>query len=176
MSTSEQSHPGFTPSLDTESGHADELDDSTSVRQHRFRRTRQPKPPAAGSPEEAMATLLAELMLLREENAWLKAAQHQAPDIGQAIQRVRKLPADQRQSEDRGDDATQVLVEAHVLREALLELCDEVQRVMSTVHQRLEELAFREQKGAPRFEDAVNDELIRASVIRVSDGDGEEVP
>ena len=169
MSTHEQSHPGFTPHPEAGSDHVPAPDEAESVRRQRFKRARPPKPATTDSRQESTA-ILAELMLLREENAWLKAAQHQAPGIGQAIQRVRALPSDERGSEDRADDATQVLVEAHVLRESLLALCDEMQRAMKTVHARLEALPFTERDNPHRFDDAGDDEVGGASVIQISGG------
>ena len=51
-----------------------------------------------------LGALRAELVLLREENARLKAAQHQRPDIGRLLGRARSLPAADRP--DSGDRAT----------------------------------------------------------------------
>ena len=170
MSTQEYSDQEF----DTAADPARDDTIPTEGRQHRFRRSRQPKPPAIDSPEASASALTAELMLLREENAWLKAAQHQAPGIGQAIQRVRSLPGEQPQADDSEDAATQVLVEVHVLRESLVELCSEVQRALATVQARLDELAYAEPDERQRLEDPLTDPSLRASVIHITDGKKED--
>jgi hypothetical protein len=108
-----------------------------SVGRRRSRRTNETPSPAG---DTSASDLLSELMVLREENAWLKAAQHQPDGIGQAIQRVRALPNLRAQSADEEDDAAQLVVEAHVLREGLLELCDEMERALCTIRTQLDAL------------------------------------
>ncbi len=116
-------------------------DETVPARTWRFKRSGQPKPPGAETRLDSIPPELAELVLLREENAWLKAAQHQAPGVGQVIERVRALPAAQPDAEDLEDEATQILVEVHVLRESLLELCGEIQQAMARVQATLEALS-----------------------------------
>ena len=167
MSTYDHTHTGFTPQSETATDGGVDADASTSVRQQRFRRTRYPKASGTDATKEATSALLAEVMLLREENAWLKAAQHQTPGIGEAIERVRALPGERTGADDREDEATQVLAEAYVLRESLLELCDEMQRAIATVRTRLEELNLTEQDVSHEFED---DGQRGASVIQINGG------
>lgn len=170
MSTQEYPDAEFAPSLDEAPDQVHDDTTPTEGRQPRFRRSRQPKPPAADSPEASMSAVMAELMLLREENAWLKAAQHQTPGMGQAMQRVRALPGEQPQADDREDTATQVLVDTHVLRESLVELCTEVQRVLATVQARLDELAYAEPDDRQGLEDPLTDPSLGASVIHITGG------
>jgi hypothetical protein len=87
---------------------------------------------------ESPAALRAELVLLREENARLKAARHQGPDIGGLLERVRALPGTR--VDDMGDETTRVLVEGLVIRESLLEICQEIERAMVSFEARLKAL------------------------------------
>ena len=93
-----------------------------------------PVAPATGG--EALA-LQAELVLLREENARLKAAGHQEPDLGALLDRARSLPAGGAGADDRADEAAQLLVEGMVMRESLLGLCQEIGRSMAALEARL---------------------------------------
>jgi hypothetical protein len=95
-----------------------------------------------GDAHNELPAVLAELVLLREENARLKAQQHQLPSLGQVLGRARSLPtAANMDRDDVGDEATQLLIESLVTREALLELCDEIQRSMEAVKARLDALS-----------------------------------
>src|SRR5690606_13478297 len=79
---------------------------------------------------------------LREENARLKAAQHQLPSLGEVLGRARSLPNSANMDrEDVGDEATQLLIESLVTRESLLELCTEIERSMAAVRERLDALS-----------------------------------
>ena len=104
----------------------------------RFRRRRH-------SPEEvatqSVPEMRAELVLLREENARLKAAEHEPPSFGRLLARARSLPAAQVPNEEYADEAAQVLVEVVVLRESLLEVCQELERSMAAVRARLISIA-----------------------------------
>jgi hypothetical protein len=84
--------------------------------------------PAAES--ERFAAALAELLLLREENARLKAAQHQRADVSRLIGRARSLAAAEPDRDSVSDDVEQLLVEGLLIRESLLEICQEVERSM----------------------------------------------
>lgn len=134
--------------------------EETPVRTRRFKRSAHAKPAGADPPPDSVEALLAELMLLREENAWLKAARHQPPGVERAISRARDLPAGEPDGDLR-DDATQILVEAHVLRESLLELTAEIQAAMARVQAALEALT-PDENGAPQ----------QASVIQMGARDG----
>jgi PAS domain-containing protein len=118
-------------------GHVAE--DEIVVRTRRFKRSGQPNGPADG-PADSKEALMAELMLLREENAWLKAAQHQSPGIGRVIERARAIPQASPDGDELQDEAARILVEAHVLRESLLDVIAEIQQAMERVRAALEAL------------------------------------
>jgi hypothetical protein len=82
------------------------------------------------SDAESSAGLRAELLLLREENARLKAAQHQRADVSRLIGRARSLAAAEPDRDSVSDDVEQLLVEGLLIRESLLEICQEVERSM----------------------------------------------
>ena len=79
-------------------------------------------PDAAG---ESLAALEAELVLLREENARLKAAEHEPASFGRLLSHARTLPGAQMAHEEYADEAAQALIDVVVLRESLLEVCTE---------------------------------------------------
>jgi hypothetical protein len=89
---------------------------------------------------ESLVTLHAELLLLREENARLKAAPHRGPDIAALLTRARSLPAENIDQDSVDDETTRVLVEALVIRESLLEICQEIQRAMVAFEAKLDAL------------------------------------
>jgi hypothetical protein len=95
----------------------------------RFRRRSDPDVDSAGE-SERFAAALAELLLLREENARLKAAQHQRADVSRLIGRARSLAAAEPDRDSVSDDVEQLLVEGLLIRESLLEICQEVERSM----------------------------------------------
>ncbi len=82
------------------------------------------------------AELKLQLMLLREENARLKAARHQPPSTGSAIDRVRLLSASTA-NDDLLDDASALLSECLMIREGLDQACAEIQSAISAVRERL---------------------------------------
>ena len=88
---------------------------------------------------DSLNALRAELVLLREENARLKSAPHQGADISQLLVRARSAPA---RVDDRSvaDETTRVLVEGLVIRESLLEICQEIERAMVSFEARLKAL------------------------------------
>jgi len=94
-------------------------------------------------PAEPLGALRAELVLLREENARLKAAQHRGPDIAGMLGRARSLPAARPDAASLGDETTRVLVEGLVIRESLLEICQEIERAMVSFEARLKALDGR---------------------------------
>jgi len=104
----------------------------------RFRRRRhdQHGPTGADPIDEA----LAELVLLREENARLKAARHQVPSFGHVVGQMRAMPDIDHRAEDAADEAAEMLAEVVVLRDSLLEVCAELERAMATVRARLHSL------------------------------------
>jgi hypothetical protein len=94
---------------------------------------------AAGSSAESLAALQAEVVLLREENARLTADGLHQPDLDALLRRARSMSRGASPA-DAADDATQVLVDAMVLRESLLALCREITTSMTHVEARLAEL------------------------------------
>jgi hypothetical protein len=88
------------------------------------------------------AELRLQLMLLREENARLKAARHQPPSPGTAIDRVRMLSTPATEAEQ-ADDAWSVLADCLVIRESLDQACVEIQRAISSVRDRLDGITDR---------------------------------
>lgn len=106
----------------------------------RFRRSR----PAAADDGagEALAALHAEVLLLREENSRLKAAQHQRADIGRLLDRARSVSTEASADPDsRDDDTAQLLVDGLVIRESLLQICQEIERSMVAFEAKLNALA-----------------------------------
>ena len=94
---------------------------------------------------ESLVALRADLILLREENARLKVAQHRAPDVGNLLARARTLPAAHVDRDSVGDETTRMLVEGLVIRESLLEICQEIERAMVAFEAKLRAL----QSAAP---------------------------
>jgi hypothetical protein len=88
--------------------------------------------------DETLTALHAELVLLREENARLKAAPHQPPDIARLLERARAQP--EIDPEALADETARMLVEGLVIRESLLEICQEIERAMVTFEARLKAL------------------------------------
>jgi hypothetical protein len=90
---------------------------------------------------EPLASVHAELVLLREENARLKAAQHRRADISRLLDRARSLPAATADSGGASDDTAQLLFDGLVIRESLLEICREIERAMVAFEAKLDALA-----------------------------------
>ena len=88
---------------------------------------------------ESLQALRAELILLREENARLKAAPHQSPDIARLLARARALP-EPPDAAALADEATRLLIEGMVMRESLLEICQEIERAMVSFEAKLKAL------------------------------------
>jgi hypothetical protein len=107
----------------------------------RFRRARSTG--AEDDAIEAISALHAEMLLLREENSRLKAAQHQRADVSRVIDRARSLSSpDADADRHRLDDETaQLLVDGLVIRESLLEICQEIERSMVAFEAKLNALA-----------------------------------
>jgi hypothetical protein len=110
----------------------------------RFRRRRTNQSGAAGA--DPIADALAELVLLREENARLKAARHQEPSFGGVVGQMRAM-RDLERAEDAADDAAEMLAEVVVLRDSLLEVCEELERAMASVRARLDRVGSDESTG-----------------------------
>jgi hypothetical protein len=116
-------------------------DHSTTIRVPLANRRRFGRREARGGDPrgEALQTALAEVVLLREENARLKTAAHQPASLGRVLAQAGALTSG-RDEDDVADDAAQLLVEAMVLRESLLEVCQELGRAIGGVTARLERL------------------------------------
>jgi hypothetical protein len=85
--------------------------------------------------DDSLAELHAELVLLREENARLKAAEHAEPDIEALLRRARALS-----EADAADAQEHALAEALVIRESLLEISRQMQRALMLFEARLHAL------------------------------------
>src|SRR4051794_17524792 len=105
----------------------------------RFRRRSDQVPEALGDTDAA--AVHAELLLLREENARLKAAQHQRADVSRLIGRARSLTNAELDHDSLSDDVEQMLVEGLLIRESLLEICQEIERSMVAFEGKLNALA-----------------------------------
>ena len=114
-------------------------DDADEPRRRFGRRT--DRGDGAGGDGERLAALHAELLLLREENARLKAAQHQRGDIGRLIGRARALSSAEIDRDSMSDDTEQLLVEGLLIRESLSEICREIERSMVAFEAKLDALA-----------------------------------
>ena len=90
---------------------------------------------------EPLASVHAELVLLREENARLKAAQHRRADVSRLLDRARSLPAAAADRDGASDDTAQLLFDGLVIRESLLEICREIERAMVAFEAKLDALA-----------------------------------
>ena len=107
------------------------------ARRRRFQRP-------AGGPAgvaESRAELEAEVVLLREENARLKAARHQQHDVGKLLERTRSMRTQELDRGQLADETAQMLVEGLVIRESLLEICREIERSMVAFEAKLDALA-----------------------------------
>ena len=116
---------GFARS-DSSSNGVDDL-----ARRRRFRR-RHTDASEARVTDEAQLGLQAELILLREENARLKVAHHRAPDVVSLLARARSRPAAELDHDNVNDETTRVLVEGLVIRESLLEICEDIKHIMGS--------------------------------------------
>ena len=96
-----------------------------------------PRRTDAGTEPESIDALRAELLLLREENARLTAAQHRGADVGRVLRQSRELRAVDPDDDSIADETTRVLIEGLVIRESLLELCQEIERAMVAFEARL---------------------------------------
>ena len=99
-----------------------------------------------------------QLMLLREENARLKAARHKPPDTGSMIDRVRML-AEPSGNDELLDESWSLLVECQALREGLDQACVEIQAAIGSVRARLAALGLEIEPLMPddRAEDRRDD-------------------
>jgi hypothetical protein len=108
----------------------------TPARRRRFKRPRGARA-ADGGTVASLQDALAELVLLREENARLSAARHEPPSLGRLVSRARSLGTGQDGGDDGADEAAQMFVEGVVLCESLMEVCEELERSIAAVKARL---------------------------------------
>jgi hypothetical protein len=109
----------------------------------RFRRVRaNADVQANGETSEDEFALKLQVMLLSEENARLKSAQHRPSDIGTLIDQMRLLGAQEGEGETL-DEAWTMLGECLVIREGLDQACIEIQAAIGDVRARLGSLAIR---------------------------------
>ena len=90
--------------------------------------------------DESLGALQAELVLLREENAELKAAKHSEVGVGRLLQRARAVSEEVFDPENAGDETAHMLTEILVQREALRGICVEIERSMAAISSRLDAL------------------------------------
>jgi len=98
----------------------------------------------------AIDALRAELQLLREENARLRVQAHRATAGGRSVYQLAILREEAghlaalqeaaHRAADASDDAWQTLADAIVVRDALLEVCDELVGLTTRLRHRLEDL------------------------------------
>jgi hypothetical protein len=94
----------------------------------------------APKPSEMVASLEAELLLLREENARLKAGRHGEAEFDTLLARARALPEGTADRADADDDAAHLVAETLVIREILIELCREIDRSVSALVDQLDRM------------------------------------
>jgi hypothetical protein len=137
--------------VDGQAGQNDEVMDGAVLegdlqpprpRRGRFQRPRRSTAEEHAGAGESLASLHAELVLLREENARLKAAQHQSSDIGRLLGRARSLSSAKVDRDGLTDETAQMLVDGLVIRESLLEICQEIERSMVAFEAKLSALAL----------------------------------
>ncbi|MBV8998828.1 MAG: hypothetical protein JO304_07200 [Solirubrobacterales bacterium] len=92
---------------------------------------------AEGSTDDC-AELRLEVLLLREENARLKADRHRPVDLGVIIEYLR-LIGSQRARPETDEDAWGALSDCHVIREALAQASIEIELAISALEAQLRE-------------------------------------
>jgi hypothetical protein len=114
----------------------------------RFGRRRAARRRDAGAAAAEQAR--AELLLLREENARLKAAPHQLPSFDRMVDQARSLLLADGDTDAASDDVTEMLVELIVVRESLAAVCEELERSLAVVRAKLDRIGA---EAAPRDRD-----------------------
>ena len=123
------------------------MSDRANVPRRRRFRTLSAARGREGVSGQSLREALAELALLREENARLSAAAHEPPSLGRLVGRLRSLDRETYGAGD-GDDVAQMLVDGVVLRESLLEVCRELERATAAVKARLDALEVEPLSGS----------------------------
>jgi uncharacterized protein YhdP len=99
--------------------------------------------------DQGMETLQAEIALLREENARLKADEHQLPGLGTLLAHARALPSAIDGRAETTDEAAEMLVETMVIRQALLDACAQIELSMAAVKTKLDGLGTPQSWSSP---------------------------
>jgi hypothetical protein len=102
--------------------------------------------------------IASELTLLREENLRLRLERQRLIGVGRAVDHMREMSAVPDADDDAGDDAWQVLAQALALRDAVLDICGEVEKAMGNLRRQLDAYATRP--------------LLHDSVVELRRGDG----
>jgi hypothetical protein len=105
-----------------------------------------------GDPEDE-AELKLQLVLLREENARLKAERSQPAGPGTAIDRMRVLSSSARAG-DELDETFSLIGECLALREGLDQVCVEIGDALEAVRGRLDAIAQRAEAAVSETQDA----------------------
>jgi hypothetical protein len=145
-------------------GDPDPRSAESSIERRRFWRARQSNGGLHAGAGESFESLEAELVLLREENARLKAVGHQRPELSRLLGRARTLPAPEARRDGVGDEATQMLVEGLVIREALVEICQEIERSMVVFEAKLDALREATAHRSPFEPDQVEANGVNSAV------------
>ena len=111
-----------------------------------IRRIRLRRRGASGNPE-VIAALEAEVELLQDENAYLKAERQRGPDSARVVDELRALSGAIGEGDSSADEAWHVLVELLVIREGLLEVCQQIVPAMVAVERRLSAMKSLERLG-----------------------------
>lgn len=96
---------------------------------------------ADGETQDGEGNLELTVLLLREENARLKADRHRPADVGTMIAQMRRMAVEQGEDE-LSDEAWSLLSECLVIREELNQACIEIRAAMSAIQKRLGRLTI----------------------------------
>jgi hypothetical protein len=102
-----------------------------------FRRRSRKLRVVAETDGDPLLALQAELTLLREENARLKAEKYRRPDLGTVLDQARALAEPGAGSGDAADEAAQLLADGMMLRQSLLKVCREMNQSLLALEARL---------------------------------------
>jgi hypothetical protein len=102
------------------------------------------------------------MMLLREENARLKAERHRPAGVGVMVDRLRVIASDQDQYEG-ADDVWGLLSECMTIHDGLARACGEVQDAITAVEERLSQLGVKLVGSAARREVTPSRQALPAS-------------
>jgi hypothetical protein len=133
---------------------------------------------SSSSEMAAVSELETELALLREENARLKVERHRPADAGHVIERMRSIrqqaPEGQPDCEpSRPAEGVQALTDCLMLREGLMDACQEAQQAMQGIRGRLEALTgdIHSRAGERATPESLAASVVQARDARVDDSD-----